>query len=64
MFDYIASCLWWIGWRAAITFACLITVQRVIMLEGYRLHDYTLLAIGVVFIVGVRVWSPTPDKKG
>jgi|HubBroStandDraft_5_1064220.scaffolds.fasta_scaffold296362_1 hypothetical protein len=62
MLQWVMYWVWWASWRAAITLACLLTMQHYLHLEGYRVDNPTLIVVAIVFIVGVRVWAPAQES--
>lgn len=64
MFTWMMGWVWWLTWRLAVSLACLLTIQNVIHLEGYRVEFSTLLVTGACAILGVRIWMPfTKETK-
>lgn len=58
MLMWMMGWAWWLTWRLAVSLACLLTIQNVIHLEGYRVEFSTLLVTGVCAILGIRIWIP------
>jgi len=63
MIGWMAYWVWWFTWRAAISLACLYTIQNVIHQEGYYIEWKTLVVSGICVILGVRFWMPSPKKE-
>jgi len=63
MLEWMTSWIWWLGWRSAITFACMFTIQNVIHQEGYRIAWSTMMVASVCAIIGIRIWMPSYKKE-
>jgi hypothetical protein len=63
MIQWMAYWLWWLGWRSALTGACMYTLQNVIHQEGYRIDWQTMFIGTLCAIVGLRFWMPSCKEK-
>lgn len=63
MIQWMAYWVWWFGWRSAVTFACMFTIQNVIHQEGYFIEWKTLAVATLCSIVGLRIWMPSCKKE-
>lgn len=63
MIRWMIVWVWWATWRLAVSLACLLTIQNVIHLEGYRVELSTLLVTGACAILGIRIWMPFSKEK-
>lgn len=43
--------------KCVITMGCLFTAQTLMHTEGYSISWQTLITIGVIFIVGIKLWT-------
>lgn len=47
----------WFCIKCGITVGCLISLQAILADEGYHLRWQNLIIGGVIFIVGIKLWS-------
>jgi hypothetical protein len=46
-------------WRAAITLACIFTLQNIIQHSGYRVEFHTLFVAAICLIICIKIWGPS-----
>lgn len=63
MIRWAISHVVWFVIRCAVTLACLYTLQHVMVDEGYRVENKSLLMVAVVFVIGVKTWTWVPGKE-
>jgi hypothetical protein len=64
MFQWMMYWVWWIGWRAMVTIAAVLTIQRVIHEEQGLWIETRPLFIGAILVVlCIRIWSAQPHKE-
>lgn len=62
----LAWAIRWIVWfvvRLMCSLACLFTIQFMVKEQGYYIPTKTLMVVGALLIVGVRVWMNAPSLK-
>ena len=52
----IVRALWFCG-KCIITVGCLYSAQTLMHNEGYSISWQTLLTIGIIFIIGIKLWT-------